>query len=125
MDEYIFPRGALDESVSLRSVKPLYSSFLSHGKNSFRLVKIILRILRSSPRLTEAPSKKPVELGCVYDLQEKSFPKRKRLRSPDAAYSRGGNFWSPTIWRVSTTAYKRQPVLVSSPTNFPVMSPRS
>jgi len=74
--------------------------------------------------LTEAPSKKPVELGCVYDLQEKSFPKRKRLRSPDAAYSRGGNFWSPTIWRVSTTAYKRQPVLVSSPDQFPGNEPK-
>ncbi len=29
--EYIFPRGALDESISLRPVEPLDCTFLSHG----------------------------------------------------------------------------------------------
>ena len=29
--EHIFPRGALDESISLRPVEPLHCSFLSHG----------------------------------------------------------------------------------------------
>src|SRR5271169_1495683 len=33
--EYIFPRGALDESISFRPVEPLHCTFLSHGKNSF------------------------------------------------------------------------------------------
>ena len=33
--KHIFPRGALDESVALRPVEPLYCPFLSHGKNSF------------------------------------------------------------------------------------------
>ena len=33
--EYIFSRGALDKSISLRPIKPLHCSFLSHGKNSF------------------------------------------------------------------------------------------
>jgi len=33
--EHIFPRGALDESISLRPVEPLHCTFLSHGKNSF------------------------------------------------------------------------------------------
>ena len=33
--ENIFTRGALDKSISLRPVEPLYCTFLSHGKNSF------------------------------------------------------------------------------------------
>ena len=33
--EHIFPRGALDESISLRPVKPLDCTFLSHGKTPF------------------------------------------------------------------------------------------
>jgi hypothetical protein len=33
--EYIFSRGALDESISLRPVEPLHCTFLSHGKYSF------------------------------------------------------------------------------------------
>jgi hypothetical protein len=33
--EYIFPRGALDKSVSLRPVEPLDCTFLSHGNYSF------------------------------------------------------------------------------------------
>jgi hypothetical protein len=33
--EYVFPRGALDESISLRPVEPLYCTFLSHGKTPF------------------------------------------------------------------------------------------
>ena len=33
--EHIFPRGALDKSISLRPVEPLHCTFLSHGKNSF------------------------------------------------------------------------------------------
>ena len=36
MYEHILPRGALDKSISLRPVEPLYCSLLSHGKNSFR-----------------------------------------------------------------------------------------
>ena len=31
VDEHIFPRGALDESISLRPVEPLHCTFLSHG----------------------------------------------------------------------------------------------
>src|ERR1700675_3102041 len=33
--EYIFSRGALDESISFRPVEPLHCTFLSHGKYSF------------------------------------------------------------------------------------------
>ena len=33
--EYIFSRGTLDKSISLRPVKPLHCTFLSHGRNSF------------------------------------------------------------------------------------------
>ena len=33
--EHIFSRGALDKSISLRPVKPLHCTFLSHGRNSF------------------------------------------------------------------------------------------
>ena len=29
--EYIFSRGALDESISLRPIEPLHCTFLSHG----------------------------------------------------------------------------------------------
>ena len=29
--EHIFPRGALDKSISLRPVEPLHCTFLSHG----------------------------------------------------------------------------------------------
>ena len=29
--KHIFPRGALDESISLRPVEPLHCTFLSHG----------------------------------------------------------------------------------------------
>jgi len=33
--EYIFSRGALDESISLRPIEPLHCTFLSHGNYSF------------------------------------------------------------------------------------------
>ena len=33
--EYILARGALDESIPLRPVKPLHCTFLSHGYYSF------------------------------------------------------------------------------------------
>jgi len=35
MNEDVFPRGALDETVSLRPVEPLYCSLLSHRKTPF------------------------------------------------------------------------------------------
>jgi hypothetical protein len=33
--EYVFTRGALDKSISLRPVEPLHCTFLSHGYYSF------------------------------------------------------------------------------------------
>lgn len=33
--EHIFPRRALDKSVSLRPIEPLHCAFLSHGKTPF------------------------------------------------------------------------------------------
>ena len=38
MDENILSRGALDKTISLRPVEPLYCTFLSHRKNSFPLI---------------------------------------------------------------------------------------
>jgi hypothetical protein len=39
MYENVLSRGALDKSISLRPVKPLYCSLLSHGKTPFTFVK--------------------------------------------------------------------------------------
>src|SRR5208282_924393 len=39
MYENVLPRGALDESISLRPVEPLHCSLLSHGKTPFSIVK--------------------------------------------------------------------------------------
>src|SRR5229473_1514599 len=67
--ENVFPSGALDESISLRPVEPLYCSLLSHRKTpfpsrqelSFPNSPIVPR--RSSGR--SAPSRNPVKPGCV------------------------------------------------------------
>src|ERR1700688_4390232 len=72
--EYIFSRGALDESISLRPVKPLHCTFLSHGKTPFTIAKNILRHSRSSPPVGRKP---PSEIagrtcGCVYPAQNHS-----------------------------------------------------
>jgi hypothetical protein len=62
--EHIFPRRALDKSISFRPVEPLYCTFLSHGKYSFhqsrRIVPQILGLRLDRPK---PPSKKPVELS--------------------------------------------------------------
>src|SRR5271169_4596058 len=53
MHEDVFSRGALDESISLRPVEPLYCSLLSHRKTPF---PSSLRI--SSPNLSHRSSQR-------------------------------------------------------------------
>jgi len=81
--EYIFSRGALDESISLRPVKPLDCTFLSHGKYSFHnreeyspAVSIV------APVVWKPPSKMPVELAVASTRAKEILQKRKRLLSP-------------------------------------------
>ena len=109
--EYVLARGALDKTVPLRPVEPLYCTFLSHGRTPFTIAKNIPRHSRSSPRSAEAPLKDAGRtFGCVYDVQKNYSKKRKGLlSSPSAVCIRCGNFRSPKIWRVSTTPNKRQP----------------
>src|SRR5678815_2624113 len=52
MNKYVFTRGALDKSISLCPVKPLYCSLLSHSTAPFAYSRRI-----HSPRLAEAPGR--------------------------------------------------------------------
>lgn len=55
MDEYIFASRALDKTVALGPVKPLYCTFFSH-RNSFRLRAMeLLRCLRHNFRFETLP----------------------------------------------------------------------
>ena len=102
--EYIFPRGALDKSISLRPVEPLHCSFLSHGKNSFHFSRrIILRCPRSCPGPTpEAPLKETGRtLGCAClrsRSEPHSVPKEKApSSSADLGKARRERFGAPEI----------------------------
>jgi hypothetical protein len=53
--EHIFPRGALDESISFRPVEPLDCTFLSHGNYSFHNREELFSGTPMLLRSTEAP----------------------------------------------------------------------
>jgi hypothetical protein len=53
--EHIFPRGALDESISFRPVKPLDCTFLSHGNYSFHNREELFSGIPMLLRSNEAP----------------------------------------------------------------------
>src|SRR5215471_3670719 len=56
MHEHVFARGALDESVALRSVKPLHSTLLSHKNTPFASNRNVSPVSFVCPSLRNTPS---------------------------------------------------------------------
>ena len=70
--EYIFPRGALDESISLRPVEPLHCTFLSHGKNSFHnREEWFSGLIDRSPMIGDPLKEAGRTFSCASDVQKK------------------------------------------------------
>src|SRR4029453_4887817 len=96
MNKYVFTRGALDKSISLCPVEPLYCSLLSHSTAPFAYSRRI-----HSPRLPEAPwrSGAPPQFRknrSRYRAADKTAPTEKAPVLPRRPDTETQDSWSPT-----------------------------
>jgi hypothetical protein len=111
--EHIFPRGALDESISFRPVEPLHCTFLSHGKTPFTIAKNVLQLPGFRLGHPKPPSEKQQNFRLRLYVQREFISKKEKtpqlpntmsvVREPSGVRQFGASFHysqqtSTTYW---------------------------